>query len=165
MSQVLKFFDDWWSLHPHLVEILLFCAAVAASLFPGFFRWSLISPLRHAGRGTLRLAENTARDYLDIVHRLNGDPFKLVAYIVRYSINALFMSLGYSGAFGIVYSLYSRWRGGNPSFIWFFVVLGGILLGRLNRLYVFVGVLLIPNNGYIKFLEGLIREGEIGKAE
>ncbi len=77
----MKAIDAWWTLHPHLVELVFFCVACFLALFPGVSRKGVLAPFFYSALGALRFMQRDAQSQLKIIRLIDGSTFKLVAYI------------------------------------------------------------------------------------
>jgi hypothetical protein len=139
MTHIIQTFDAWWTVHPHLVDLALFFVALFASVFPDRSRRWLLTPAFHFTLGALRFMQRDAKNQLEIVRRINGDTFKLVAYIVYYSLHSIFWCFGTSFIFWAGINLLSLWQAGHPAPLPFGFLFLGALLGRAIKLYSLVG--------------------------
>jgi len=149
MSPILRALNDWWSLHPHLVDLILFCVAVLVSIFPERSRRVVLAPLSYTVLGMLRFMQRDAKNHLKIMRLIDGSAFKLTAYIAFYCVNSVFYSLATSTIFFVCLNLLSYWQTrhlGTYGFNVFCALFFGGLLGRAARLYLFLGFLLHPED-------------------
>lgn len=153
MTFFFKTIDAWWITHPHVMDLILFCTALFASVFPDRSRRWLIAPMQYSVLGVLRLFQRDAKRQLEILRLVDGSSFKLVAYIGYYCIHSLFWSLGTSAAFYVCVNAFSYWQTGHPSILPFNVLFLGTLLGKATKLYIFLGNLLHPEGEMINQLE------------
>jgi hypothetical protein len=58
---MLRAINDWWNVHPHLVELVLFCAAVFVSIFPERSRRWVLTPLSYSALGMLHFMRRDAK--------------------------------------------------------------------------------------------------------
>ena len=157
MAHITEMIDAWWTAHPHLVDLALFFAALFASLFPTRARRWLLTPLFYGGLRVLRFMQRDAEQQLKIVRRINGDAFKLVAYIAFYALHAIFWCLGSSFALWVGINLLSFWLTGRSTPLPFSALFFGGLLGRAIRLYFMVGGLFNAEE-YTAFLEKVVSD-------
>src|ERR1700722_17211207 len=62
MTSIFRSIDAWWAIHPHLVELILFCLAVFVSIFPERSRQWFAVPARYSARGFLRFMQRDAKN-------------------------------------------------------------------------------------------------------
>jgi hypothetical protein len=153
MTYILNTIDAWWGIHPQLMELLFFCIALLTSVFPDGSRRLLVAPMRFSVHGALRLFQRKARRELEVIRRLEGSAFKLVAYIGYYCLHSMFWSLVTSGAIYFGLNAFSYWQTGHQSVLPFNVLFLGTLIGKAIKLYFFLGDLLRPEEEMVKELE------------
>src|ERR1700722_8094113 len=144
MTSIFRSIDALWAIHPHLVELILFCLAVFVSIFPERSRRFVVRPVQYSALGMIRFMQRDAKNQLEIMRIVEDSAFKLVAYIGYYCIHAFLWALGTSLVFVVCLNLVAGdWRmGGHSSVVPFNVLFFGSLLGRTTRLYFFFGGLL-----------------------
>lgn len=156
---MLKVIDSWWTLHPHLVEIIFFSAALLVTLFPKPAQRLARAPLYYAATRAFRFMQRGAESQLKIMHLVNGDAYKLVAYISFYCINAVLVSLGETLVFAIILAFLSIWHKGQIDFRLLPMVFMGGMVGRAIKLY-FLNGLLTPETT-IERLEKMAAGGRV----
>jgi hypothetical protein len=139
MTNLIQAIDRWWSVHPHLVELLLTFVALFAGIFPERSRRVVLAPVSHSLLGVLRFIQGDAKNQLEIVRRLNGDSFRLVAYIAFYSLHAIFWSFWVAVICWFGANLVEFLLVGHGASVPFSSLFVPALFGRAIKLYYLVG--------------------------
>jgi len=129
-------------IHPHIVELILFCLAVIASLFPQHSRRLVILPVAQTAHGALWWMRRDAKRQLETMDRVGDSAFNLVIYIAYYCTHEFLWVVWTSSAFFICINGLSYWKTGHISALPYSVLLYGGLIGRVVKLNSWLGSML-----------------------